>query len=100
MVNYAQHQLPAGIHKGVAMSESVTEIERQIERIHLLREMRAAYNTLHEKACVMVDQEPKYFRWKDERNRGGTLAVARELKQRVAELAAEEKEILETPMPR
>lgn len=82
------------------MSESATEIERQIERIRLLREMQLAYKALHEKACVMVDQEPKYFRWKDQRNHGGTLAVAKELKQRVAELAAEEQEILRTPVPR
>jgi hypothetical protein len=80
------------------MAVTAAEIERQIDRIHKLREMQTTYKRLHESACVMLDQFSAGLGLNRRSNYGGTLAVARELKQRIRELANDEQRILKSPV--
>ena len=80
-----------------AKTATVTaQIEQQIYRVHELREMRATYQILCERACVMIDQTPRTFGWRQ--TYGGKLAVVKEIKQRIQELEAEEQKILKSPV--
>jgi len=80
------------------MAVTAAEIEQQIHRIHMLREMQATYRMLQERACVMIDQAPRNWGWRWRECYGGANEVVKEVKQRIQDLEAEEQRILKSPV--